>query len=201
MVIIFIGDDDLDGTDGDDDDDDDGQGTDALISSLLHYSEHLPPQVIIAAMIVIILFTFTNIIIIILLRESAVDQHGLTTISEDVNNIGNLPINVNIPISDMANVNLPINNMASMSVSNTGKKNKRSVIDQQQQQQHQHHQQHHHHHQQLPMPPAIPRTAVISETSFEPNCCRIEPAGIRLRKILFALGFHLCLWPLAFGFP
>ena len=132
-------------------------------------------------MIVIILFTFTNIIIIILLRESAVDQHGLTTISEDVNNIGNLPINVNIPISDMANVNLPINNMASMSVSN------------QQQQQHQHHQQHHHHHQQLPMPPAIPRTAVISETSFEPNCCRIEPAGIRLRKILFALGFHLCL--------
>ena len=31
------------------------------------------------------------------------------------------------------------------------------------------------------MPPTIPRTAVVaSETSFESNCCRIEPPGALL---------------------
>merc|ERR1711971_617518 len=42
-----------------------------------------------------------------LLRESAVDQHGLTTISEDVNNI------VNLPINNMLNDNINISTSAS----------------------------------------------------------------------------------------
>merc|ERR1711974_445093 len=87
-----------------------------------------------------------------LLRESAVDQHGLTTISEDVNNI------VNMPINNMVNDNMPINNMVSMPVGdnsmvNMDKQNKRQQHQQhhKQQQQQQQHQQHQH--QRLPMPP------------------------------------------------
>merc|ERR1711971_1252672 len=115
-----------------------------------------------------------------LLRESAVDQHGLTTISEDVNNIVNLPIN-----------NMLINNMVSMPVGNnsmvnTEKKNMRQQHHKQQQQKQQKHhhqqqqqqQQQQHQHQRLPMPPTMPRTNVVAtETSFESNCCRIEPPG------------------------
>merc|ERR1711971_63787 len=87
-----------------------------------------------------------------LLRESAVDQHGLTTISEDVNNIVNLPIN-----------NMLINNMVSMPVGNnsmvnTEKKNMRQQHHKQQQhphQQQQQQQQQQHQHQRLPMPPTM----------------------------------------------
>merc|ERR1711971_525423 len=117
-----------------------------------------------------------------LLRESAVDQHGLTTISEDVNNIVNLPINnmlndninnmVNDNINNMVHDNMPINNMVSMPVGNnsmvnTENKNMRQQHHKQQQQQQ-------HQHQRLPMPPT---NVVATETSFESNCCRIEPPG------------------------
>merc|ERR1719225_1102986 len=95
-----------------------------------------------------------------LLRESAVDQHGLTTISEDVNNINNINnidnINniANLPINNMVGVTVPINNMVNMPVDKSitslnnmatiGRKNKPSVMgQQQQQQQQQNHQQFH----------------------------------------------------------
>merc|ERR1711971_1513141 len=58
-----------------------------------------------------------------LLRESAVDQHGLTTISEDVNNIVNLPINnmLNDNINNMVNDN--INNMVHDNMHNNNNNN------------------------------------------------------------------------------
>merc|ERR1711971_84052 len=100
-----------------------------------------------------------------LLRESAVDQHGPTTISEDVNNIVNLPINnmVNDNINNMVHDNMPINNMVSMPVGNnsmvnTEKKNMRQQHhkqQQQKQQKHHHQQQQQHQHQRLPMPPTM----------------------------------------------